>query len=77
MSTPLIANDLGFIRTHGGPSNPGPHCIDLFRSDARLFLKITLNGRNPGGGTTEVNLELLADQAQDLIDGLTQGHRSL
>ena len=77
MSAPLIANDAGHILTTGMPPHPGPHCIDAFLSGGQLFLKITLDGRNPGGGQHEVSLRLNVQDAQDLVDGLTQGLLSI
>lgn len=77
MSTPLIANDAGHILTTGMPPHPGPHCIYAFLSGGRLFLKITLDGRNPGGGLREVDLSLNRQQAQELVDGLSKGLLSI
>lgn len=73
MSTPLIHNTAGHILTTGLPPENGPHCVYAFLSGGALFLKITLDGRNPGGGRREVDLRLDRQQAQDLVDGLTQG----
>jgi hypothetical protein len=77
MSTPLITNATGHIVTTGFPPENGPHCIDVFPSSGALFLKITLDGRNPGGGLREVDLRLDRQQAKELIDGLTQGLLSI
>lgn len=77
MSTPLIENAAGFIATAGTPPNVGPHCIDAFLSAGKLYMKITLDGRNPGGGVREVCLHLSHQQAQELVDGLTRGLLSL
>jgi len=77
MSTPLIENDAGFIATTGAPPHLGPHCIDAFLSGGELFIKFTLDGRNPGGGNPEVSLRLDRQSAQELIDGLAKGLRSL
>lgn len=73
MSTPLIANEAGHILTTSLQQEGGPHCVYAFLSGGALFLKITLDGRNPGGGSREVDLRLDRQQAQELVDGLTQG----
>lgn len=77
MSTSLIANAAGHILTAGFPPETGPHCIDVFLSDGKLFLKITLDGRNPGGGLREVDLHLSRQDAQELVDGLARGLLSI
>lgn len=73
MSTPLIENKAGHILTTGAPPEHGPHCIDAFLSGGKMFLKITLDGRYPGGGLREVSLHLTHQDAQALVDGLTRG----
>ena len=77
MSTTLIENELGHILTTGLPPDTGPLCIDAFLSGGQLFLKITLDGRNPGGGQREVNLHLGRQQTQELAEGLAKGLLSL
>ena len=77
MSTPLIGNKLGHILTTGLPPDTGPHCIDAFLSGGQLFLKITLDGRNPGGGLREVSLRLDRQQTEQLAESLTKGLLSL
>ena len=77
MATPLIENELGHIFTTSVQREGGPHCVDAFLSGGSLYLKITLDGRNPGGGSREVDLHLTKQQAQDLVDGLNRGLLSI
>lgn len=77
MATSHIPTDLGWLTVAGRPPHEGPHALDVYTQGGQLYLKVTVNGRNPGGGNPEISLHLPLQDADQLMQGLASGLRSL
>ncbi len=60
---------LGFMRLKGQAPNEGPHCLELFESGGELFLRVGIDGNNPGGCARELVCKLSLDDAKKLEEG--------
>lgn len=58
------------MRLAGHPDNPGPHCLELYEAGGQMFLLLTLDGRNPGGGLRSILLPLSVADARQLAHGV-------
>jgi hypothetical protein len=66
-----------WITVPGFRTDPGPHTLDVQTQSGELFLKVTLDGRNPGGGRREVDLMLDERAARQLLESLAHQMSSL
>lgn len=62
----------GHLRLAGREPETGPHCLELYETGSELFLRLTLDGRNPGGGLRTITLPLSHDDARALRDGASE-----
>jgi len=67
----------GWITVRGHPPHLGPHTVDVQAHMGQVLLKLTLNGRNPGGGTPEIDLMLTEPQARTLLKTLVNAMHSV
>lgn len=72
MALQLIPNEEGWLTVEGVGSHRGTHAISMYEKGGRLYLKFTVQGRNPGGGN-DVDVELSNDQMHWLMLGAAQG----
>lgn len=77
MPTNSNLNDLPWLTLKGVAPDVGPHCVDFYEKGGELFMKVTLDGRNPGGGLREVSLRFSLDEADSLMQCIADRLRYL
>lgn len=65
------------MRLKGEPPNEGPHCLELFESGGEFFLRVGIDGNNPGGCAREVMCKLSVDDVKKLEQGAANMLRRL